>query len=91
MPRSASASVASVGAYSVASMPLWMTWMRSCATSNRRSTSARVPRLTATTASAISSAVRSTQVETSYPPPSCSRFHGLSGSSEWTVMTSGMP
>ena len=27
----------------------------------------------------------------SYPPPSCSRFHGRSGSSECTVITSGMP
>ena len=48
-------------ARSSASMPLWMTWTRSSATSNRRSTSARVPWLTAMTASADSSAVRSTQ------------------------------
>ena len=36
-------------------------------------------------------AVRSIQVLTSYPPPSCSRFQGRSGSSEWTVSASGMP
>ncbi len=72
-------------------MPLWMTCTRSGGTSKRRSTSSRVPLLTAITARADSMAVRSTQLLTSYPPPSCSRFHGRSGSSEWTVTASGMP
>ena len=53
--------------------------------------SSRVPRLTAMTAWADSMAVRSIQLLTSYPPPSCSRFHGRNGSSEWTVSASGMP
>ncbi len=44
--------------------------------------SARVPSLTAMTASAMASAVRSSHTETSYPPPSCSRFQGRSGSRE---------
>ena len=60
-------------------------------TEKSRSTSSRVPRLTATTASADSMAVRSTHELTSYPPPSCSRFQGRSGSSEWTLSTSGIP
>ena len=49
-----------------------------------------VSRETAMTASAISRAVFSTQQLKSYPPPSCSRFHGRSGSRECTVITIGM-
>jgi hypothetical protein len=37
------------------------------------------------TASAASSAARSTHADTSAPRPSCSRFHGRSGSIEWAV------
>ena len=45
--------------------------------------------LTATTASAASYAVRSAQLDSRYPPPSCSAFHGRSGSSECAVTTCG--
>src|ERR687896_1450773 len=50
-----------------------------------------MPALTAITASAASYAVRSTQDGSRYPPPSCSAFHGLRGSSEWAVTTCGTP
>ena len=50
-----------------------------------------MPELTAMTASAASTAVRSTHDEMRYPPPSCSAFHGRIGSSEWAVSTCGMP
>ncbi len=43
------------------------------------------------TASADSAAVRSAHSDSWYPPPSCSAFHGRSGSSEWLVMTWGTP
>jgi hypothetical protein len=43
------------------------------------------------TASAASSALFSAHAETSAPRPSCSRFHGRSGSIECAVATSGMP
>ena len=43
------------------------------------------------TASAASMAARSAHAATSAPWPSCSRFHGRSGSIEWAVTTSGMP
>ena len=33
--------------------------------------------------------MRSANDETAYPPPSCSAFHGRSGSSEWAVTTCG--
>jgi hypothetical protein len=54
-------------------------------------TSARMPSETATTAAAEAAEVRSHQVETAYPPPSCSAFHGRSASSECMVITCGMP
>jgi hypothetical protein len=53
--------------------------------------SSRVALLTATTASAASYAVRSAQLDNRYPPPSCSAFHGRSGSSECAVTTCGTP
>ena len=52
--------------------------------------SARIPSDTATTAAAEDAAVRSHQVETVYPPPSCSAFHGRRASSECMVITCGM-
>ena len=45
---------------------------------------------TAMIASAASSAVRSQKLESAYPPPSCSDFHGRSGSRLCTVATCGM-
>ena len=48
-----------------------------------------MPELTAITASAALTAVRSTHDEIRYPPPSCSAFHGRNGSSEWAVSTCG--
>ena len=53
--------------------------------------SARMPSDTATTAAAEPADTRSHQVESWYPPPSCSAFHGRSASSECMVMTCGMP
>ena len=61
MPWRSSASSVSLRRYSSGSMPLWMTWTLSGRTSNRRSTSSRVSRETAMTASARSIAVRSIQ------------------------------
>src|SRR6201982_1296321 len=46
-----------------------------------------IPSETATTAAAEAADVRSHQVETAYPPPSCSAFHGRSASSEVIVIT----
>ena len=43
------------------------------------------------TAAADSTATRSHQLDRAYPPPSCSAFHGRSGSSECTVITCGIP
>ena len=43
------------------------------------------------TASAASSAVRSHQDDSAYPPPSCSAFHGRSGSRLCAVTTCGTP
>ena len=43
------------------------------------------------TAAADSTATRSHQLDSAYPPPSCSAFHGRSGSSECTVITCGTP
>ena len=42
-------------------------------------------------ASADSTATFSHQLDSAYPPPSCSAFHGRSGSSECTVTTCGTP
>ena len=53
--------------------------------------SARMPSETATTAAAEPADTRSHQLDRAYPPPSCSAFHGRSGSSECMVMTCGMP
>jgi hypothetical protein len=50
-----------------------------------------MPSDTATTAAADERDIRSAQEESAYPPPSCSAFHGRSGSSECTVATCGMP
>ena len=43
------------------------------------------------TASADSSAVFSHHEESAYPPPSCSAFHGRSGSRLWVETTCGTP
>ena len=73
-------------------MPLWTTTTRSGSTFGYAvSTSARMPWLTAMMRAAPSYAVRSTQEETRYPPPSCSSFHGRSGSREWALTTWGTP
>ena len=53
--------------------------------------SARMPSDTAITAAAAVADTRSHQDEIAYPPPSCSAFHGRSGSSECMVTTCGMP
>ena len=53
--------------------------------------SSRIPPLTAMIASAVVNASASIQLDTRYPPPSCSAFHGRSGSRLWAVMTCGMP
>jgi hypothetical protein len=50
-----------------------------------------MPSDTATTAAAAASEDRSAQDDSAYPPPSCSAFHGRSGSSECTVATWGIP
>src|SRR5579859_6043362 len=50
-----------------------------------------MPSDTATTAAAASTATRSHQEDSAYPPPSCSAFHGRSGSRECTVTTCGTP
>src|SRR5215471_14816219 len=50
-----------------------------------------MPLDTAMMAAADSTATRSHQLDTAYPPPSCSAFHGRSGSSECTVITCGTP
>ncbi len=63
--------------------------MRSGSVWKWSSTSWRAAWLTAITASAWFMASRSTQADSSYPPPSCSRFQGRSGSREWTVTTRG--
>jgi hypothetical protein len=53
--------------------------------------SAAMPCDTAMTAAADCIAVRSHQLDSAYPPPSCSAFHGRSGSSECAVSTCGTP
>ncbi len=53
---------------------------RSSGMSNNRKMSACVSFDTAITASAISIVVFSSQLEKSYPRPSCSRFQGRNGS-----------
>jgi hypothetical protein len=50
-----------------------------------------MPSETATTAAAEVAATRSAQEESAYPPPSCSAFHGRSGSSECMVTRWGTP
>src|ERR1017187_5413538 len=50
-----------------------------------------MPSDTATTAAADSTATFSHQEERAYPPPSCSAFHGRSGSSECAVTMCGTP
>src|SRR5215469_7484337 len=50
-----------------------------------------MPSDTAMTAAADSTATCSHQLDTAYPPPSCSAFHGRNGSSECTVITCGTP
>ena len=85
-------SAASTGCHVWVSMPLRTT----CTLSGSRRgyashTSIRMPELTAITASAYSTAFFSTQLDTRYPPPSCSAFHGLRGSSECAVSTWGIP
>ncbi len=65
MPYLASTDGSGVGLYSSVSMPLAMTGTRAGSTSNSRRMSSRVLLETATTASAISSAVFSTQVDRS--------------------------
>ncbi len=42
-------------------------------------------------ASACSSEICSQNEERAYPPPSCSAFHGRSGSRLWVVATWGIP
>src|SRR5215472_16949882 len=49
-----------------------------------------MPLETAMIAAADSTATCSHQLDTAYPPPSCSAFHGRSGSSECTVITCGI-
>ncbi len=53
--------------------------------------SRRMPSLTAMIFAAPSNAVFSSQLESRYPPPSCSAFHGRSGSRLCAVTTCGMP
>src|SRR3954470_22939980 len=48
-----------------------------------------MPRETAISASAASRAVRSQKLDSAYPPPSCSAFHGRRGSRLWTGATCG--
>ncbi len=50
-----------------------------------------MPSLTAMTADADSNDCCSIQLEIRYPPPSCSAFHGRSGSRLCAVTTCGMP
>ena len=50
-----------------------------------------MPSETATTADAWVAASRSAQDDSAYPPPSCSAFHGRSGSRECIVTTCGTP
>jgi hypothetical protein len=87
-----SAATPGSGAYSEVSMPLRITVIRSGAISGyAERTSAAIPSDTAITASAEVSASRSAQHDRRYPPPSCSAFHGRSGSREWVVTTCGIP
>ena len=50
-----------------------------------------MPPETAMTAAAASYAVRSTQLDSAYPPPSCSAFQGRNGSRLCAVSTCGTP
>ena len=50
-----------------------------------------MPSETAITAAAAVADTRSHHDDSAYPPPSCSAFHGRSGSSECMVITCGMP
>ncbi len=92
MPKCATTPVAGSGEYSATSIPLRMTRSRAGSMPGyAASMSARMPSETAITAAAEVMATRSAHEDSAYPPPSCSAFHGRSGSSECIVITCGMP